>query len=164
LALIFAIRLCADGESTRHDSCARRVLTEYSPALAAVTLFFSLPILPLWLNLLLKVMALSLLTLDLVLFNALQGSKALTFSQFLGNKRQQTTALLLTAASIDIAYAYATPVTWWMAAPYLRAALCAIYSPGILQQLDVMRRLLKHVVEDFGERLGHLPAQATDRV
>jgi hypothetical protein len=33
-----------------------------------------LPILPLWLNLLLEVMALSLLTLDLVLFNASQGS------------------------------------------------------------------------------------------
>ena len=101
---------------------------------------FPIPIVPFWLNLLFEVCALFMLILDLLLFNASQGARSHNFSQFLGNSRQRATALLLFLAFVDVAYAYTTPITWWRAAPYLRAALCGIYSPGIRQQVDVMRR------------------------
>ncbi len=56
------------------------------------------------------------------------------------NTLQRSKAVVVAAAVCDMLYAYATPVTWWRAAPYLRVLLMVAHSADVRQQLAVFEK------------------------
>ena len=98
---------------------------------------FDIPKIRLSANLLLELGALSFLLADLALLVAAQG-----WVRYLGSCRQRAALTFLTLAVVDVIYAYSTPVTWWRAAPYLRACLYVVHTPAVRFQLSVMRQMV----------------------
>ena len=96
-----------------------------------------IPKIRLSINLVLEMAALAFLLADQGLLIAAQG-----WVRYLGSGRQRAALAFLTLAAADVAYAYATPVTWWRAAPYLRACIYVVHTPAVRFQLSVMRRKL----------------------
>ena len=98
---------------------------------------FDMPHLPFRLNLALELLCLLPLGLDVFLRALSQGSL-----RFIGSRRQCCTALLVLGALGDIVWAYATPVGWVRAAPYLRAGLMVAHSLAVQQQFFVLQRAI----------------------
>ena len=63
---------------------------------------------------------------------------------FFRSRRNIVCFTALAVAAGDIAYAYATPYTWWRVAPLARIAVLATYSRGARAQGSILMRALPH--------------------
>ena len=63
---------------------------------------------------------------------------------FFRSRRNIVCFTALTVAAGDIAYAYATPYTWWRVAPLARISVLVTYSRGARAQGSILMRALPH--------------------
>ena len=98
---------------------------------------FGLPMLPLGANLAAELVFAALFAVEAAAAAVAHGSAVYS------DRLRLLRALCIVLILADVVYAYSTPLTWWRAAPYLRAILHLLHSQPLRAQLAVIQRAAK---------------------